>query len=294
MHTRPFKLTNPVNLTDWPTPRFHGFMVLASPSAEPQPIDDVVREAFEVVNNSIKDSRAASPVQRRGLFIALEGADGVGKSTMLDRLGREWLKHVEAPGVVLTREPTIGRFGQAARKLLGTINAESPRRLHNDIDLLFVADRLEHLEQEVYPALDRGLTVITDRYALSQLVYQTSILGLSIDEVRVIDGSVQVLHQACPMPDLTVWMDAPDDVLDERIKRRGGAEPVEVGEVARRVRRRYRELLLDPFNAWDGMSAPIIKRCSAQFVALNQHDGPENIYHAARLALVARSNGGLR
>lgn len=90
------------------------------------------------------------------------------------------------------------------------------------------------------------------------------------------------------MPDLTVWMDAPDEVLDERINQRGNAESVEVGETARKVRQRYRELLAQPFKTDNGMSAPIINRCADQFVAFGQHDKPEKIYHAARLRLLAR------
>lgn len=288
--TSPLRLTNPANLSGWPTPRFDSFVLMHRCVEQHMDPDGVFHRAFHKVNESLKTSLNQGPAQRKGLFVAIEGPDGVGKTTLVDELRRRWPYHVKTEGVVVTCEPTRGEFGMMARSMLSEMNEDSSMLLHQALCMMFVADRLEHLEQEVYPALREGKTVITDRYALSQLVYQTTMMRLPLAEARQAEGLVQVLHQACPMPDLTVWMDAPDEVLDERIKRRGNAESVEMGETARKIRQRYRELLSEPFKTDDGMSASIVTRCADQFVVFKQHDKPEKIYHAARVRLLARLN----
>ncbi len=310
----PLRLTNPANLSDWPTTRLRSFVLVNAESEQPEDFDDVVRRAYLKVNESFStmtstwddfDVNANFDVNadlekkfhlsewdrlphNRGLFIAIEGADGVGKSTLVSNMRHDWPKRVHAGGVMVTCEPTRGEFGMMARSMLSKVNSESPSRLHQLLTVLFVADRLEHLEREVYPALRAGKTVITDRYALSQVVYQTTLMGMPIEEARDAKGLLPLLHQACPMPELTVWMDAPDEVLDERIRRRGNAESVEIGETARKVRQRYRELLAQPFKTDNGMSAPIIRRCAEQFVVFTPNSPLENIYHAVRLRLLAR------
>jgi dTMP kinase len=284
----PFSLTNPANLFDWPAPRFGSFMLVNAEPELAQDTNEVVRRAYVKVNQSLSAGAWEGLPKSRGLFIAIEGADGVGKSTLVSQLCRDWHGMVHPDKALATCEPTRGEFGMMARSMLSKVNSESSSRLHQVLTILFVADRLEHLEQEVYPALRSGKTVITDRYALSQVVYQTTLMGMPIDEVREAEGLLPILHRACPMPDLTVWMDAPDEVLDDRIRRRGNAESVELGETARKVRQRYRELLAQPFNTDGGMSAPIIDRCAKQFVVFGPNDKPEKIYHAARLLLLAR------
>jgi dTMP kinase len=102
----------------------------------------------------------------RGLLIALEGIDGTGKSTQMSLLSEA----LRAMGhkVVVTREPTDGPYGQRIRELFGQRHEVS----HQEELELFLADRRQHVEQVIAPALARGEIVLTDRYYLSTAAYQ--------------------------------------------------------------------------------------------------------------------------
>lgn len=103
-----------------------------------------------------------------GWFIALEGLDGSGTTSQTRALASA----LRARGhtVLETREPTDGRIGRQIRALLGDHeNVHDP----HVIALLFAADRLEHLRNEVEPALRRGDVVLCDRYVISSWVYQS-------------------------------------------------------------------------------------------------------------------------
>jgi len=99
-------------------------------------------------------------------FIVIEGADGMGKSTLAGGLAKWFAEH--GTPVCLTAEPSEGPIGLALRYMLGQPELPSGRTFA----LLFAADRSHHIEQVVKPALDRGETVICDRYDLSTMVYQ--------------------------------------------------------------------------------------------------------------------------
>jgi len=110
-----------------------------------------------------------------GVFIALEGGEGAGKSTHAKLLER-WL--VDAGhDVVLTREPGGTAVGAALRAILldHDTGALSPRTEA----LFYAADRAEHVDTLIQPALENGSVVITDRYVDSTLAYQGA--GRSLD-----------------------------------------------------------------------------------------------------------------
>jgi dTMP kinase len=148
----------------------------------------------------------------RGLFIALEGGDGAGKSTQ-GRLLRVWLEGL-GHTVVMTREPGGTEFGAAVRELV----------LHGDHvapcaeALLFAADRAQHVETLIRPALARGEVVITDRYMDSSIAYQGAGRDLGVDEVR----DLNVWATGGLVPALTVLVDLPAEVGSARRARRGG------------------------------------------------------------------------
>ncbi len=103
----------------------------------------------------------------RGLFIVLEGVDGAGSTTQT-RLLRDSLRQ-KGYRAIATKEPTEGQIGRLIREYLRSSVA------HSGIDaLLFAADRIEHLETVVKPALSRGEHVICDRYLESTLAYQAA------------------------------------------------------------------------------------------------------------------------
>jgi len=99
-------------------------------------------------------------------FIVVEGADGTGKSTLANGLAK-WFAE-QGTKVCLTAQPSEGPIGLALRYMLGQPELPSGRTFA----LLFAADRSHHIEQVIKPALDRGQTVICDRYDLSTMVYQ--------------------------------------------------------------------------------------------------------------------------
>ena len=110
-----------------------------------------------------------------GYFIVLEGIDGSGKSTQAEMLGR-WHRDRGLP-VLVTHEPTFGPIGSVIHQVLtnrlvvrGITGPRFPA--WTTMALLFAADRLDHLESEILPNLLDGVTVISDRYYLSNIAYQ--------------------------------------------------------------------------------------------------------------------------
>jgi dTMP kinase len=137
--------------------------------------------------------------EKKGLFIAFEGGEGSGKSTQTQAL-KSWL---EAQGrtVVLSREPGGTEIGQKIRKLLldPATGEVSPRAEA----LLYAADRAEHVDTVIRPAIDRGAVVITDRYIDSSIAYQGGGRVLpSEDVMRLSRWATSGL-----LPDMTVVLD---------------------------------------------------------------------------------------
>lgn len=134
----------------------------------------------------------------RGLFISLEGIDGVGKSTQSDLL-EEYLRQLGQP-VVRTFEPGGTELGQEIRHLLLHRKGDVAPRSEA---LLYAADRAHHVATKVLPALERGEAVITDRYLDSSVAYQGVGRDLNAEDVRAISMfAVENL-----LPDLTILLD---------------------------------------------------------------------------------------
>jgi dTMP kinase len=145
----------------------------------------------------------------RGLFIALEGGDGAGKSTQGGLL-RAWLKGL-GHTVVVTCEPGGTEFGRSVRELVLHGDHVAPRAEA----LLFAADRAHHVETLIRPALGRGEVVITDRYVDSSIAYQGAGRDLGVDEVRELNAWAT----GGLVPTLTVLVDLPAAV--GRVRRGG-------------------------------------------------------------------------
>ena len=176
---------------------------------------------------------------RAGRFIVLEGIDGSGTTTQAKRL-RDALE-ARGTAVCLTCEPTLGPVGKLIRRALRrelTLDGETmPHPLPwSAMALLFAADRLDHLDTVVLPALATGKTVVSDRYVLSSIAYQsvTSPEGTSaIPWIREINA------RSVPA-DVTLVLDVPDTVAEARRTARGGvAEIYEVSEIQRRLAVEY-------------------------------------------------------
>ena len=120
----------------------------------------------------------SSPPPERGLFVAFEGGDGAGKSTQVRLL----VTALTAAGrsVVVTRQPGGTELGSQIRDLLLHGGEVSPRAEA----LLFAADKAQHVDHLIRPALDRGEDVVTDRYTDSSIAYQGAGRDLGPDEIH--------------------------------------------------------------------------------------------------------------
>lgn len=149
---------------------------------------------------------------RPGRFIALEGGEGVGKSTQ-SRMLAEALR-ADGIEVVLTREPGGTAGAEAIRALLlGTEGEGWGARAEA---LLFAAARADHVERLIRPALARGAWVICDRFIDSSRAYQGGGSGLSDDELLTLHriGSQGLL------PDVTLLFEVPAEISSQRLAQR--------------------------------------------------------------------------
>lgn len=139
-----------------------------------------------------------------GLFITLEGLEGSGKTTQQKYIVNELRDR--GLDVLLTREPGATRLGKKIRQLL--LDPDWSEMTPRAEILLFAADRAQHVEEIVRPALNEGKIVISDRYFDSNLAYQGYGRGLDIEIVRKINlWAVDYLK-----PDLTFFLDLPVEI----------------------------------------------------------------------------------
>ncbi|WP_369248122.1 dTMP kinase [Streptomyces sp. R41] len=157
-----------------------------------------------------------------GFFIALEGGDGAGKSTQATALA-EWIR-AKGHEVVVTREPGATPVGKRLRSIL--LDVSSAGLSHRAEALLYAADRAEHVDTVVRPALERGAIVISDRYIDSSVAYQGAGRDLSPTEIaRINRWATNGL-----VPHLTVLLDVSPEAARERFTEapdRLESEPVE-------------------------------------------------------------------
>jgi dTMP kinase len=164
-----------------------------------------------------------------GVFVCFEGGEGSGKSTQ-SRLLRDWLE-AEGYAVVLTFEPGDTAVGKEMRRIV--LSPETGELADRTEVLLYAADKAEHVETVVQPALDRGAVVVTDRYVDSTLAYQGA--GRTLDVREVEQVARWATHDL--RPHLTVLLDLePEHGLgrfEERDRIEG--EPVEFHQRVRQA-----------------------------------------------------------
>jgi dTMP kinase len=156
---------------------------------------------------------AARPDGPRGRLITVEGVEGAGKSTQVERL-RAWLAG-RGVSVLATSEPDGSPLGAGLRRVLGEVDRVSPLTEA----LLFAASRAEHVRQVLQPALAAGQVVLCDRYVDSTVAYQGHGRGLSLETVAQLNR----LATDGLVPDLTLVLDL--DVAEglRRVRARRGA-----------------------------------------------------------------------
>jgi dTMP kinase len=170
---------------------------------------------------------------RRGRYIVLEGGEGVGKTTQVQRLAHRLEK--EGLTVEIVREPGGDPFAEAGRVLLlGPLD----RRPEAEV-LAFNAMRAQLLVAAVRPALAAGSWVLSDRSRLSTLAYQGHGYGLDLDWTRAVGA---LTSQLCP-PDLEIVLVVDEATAASRLAARGTTDRFEsLGRAFhRRVARGYRD-----------------------------------------------------
>ncbi len=155
---------------------------------------------------------ADRPHPHPGFFLALDGPDGGGKTTQADRLA-DWLRS-QGFDVVSCRDPGGTELGNRLRALLLDRHA-TPIGVRAEM-LLYQAARAELVEEVITAALAAGKAVVSDRYLLSNIVYQGTAAGLIEEEIAM----VGMVATAGLLPDLTIILDVSPEVAQART---GGA-----------------------------------------------------------------------
>ncbi|HLU62405.1 MAG TPA: dTMP kinase [Gammaproteobacteria bacterium] len=159
-----------------------------------------------------------------GVFITLEGGEGVGKSTQLTVV-REHLMQ-SGRDVLVTREPGGTPFAEAIRDLLLAPREEA---VSGQAELLLMfAARAAHLEQRIRPALARGQWVVCDRFTDATYAYQGGGRGLPQEEIAVLERLVQGDFR----PHATILLDAPVEIGLARMQERGAPDRFEREQAA--------------------------------------------------------------
>lgn len=157
-------------------------------------------------------------MKRRGTFVAIEGIDGAGTTTQTER----YAATLRASGrlVHVTREPSTGPVGTFIRDILAGRRQLPGGPGFDLMALLFAADRLDHVRGEIEPSLREGAVVLSDRYDLSSLAYQ-SVSSESNLQAHEIVAWIRELNRFARRPDVTLVVDVSPEIAAGRRKSRG-------------------------------------------------------------------------
>ena len=172
----------------------------------------------------------------RGLFITVEGGEGVGKSTNINFIEGQLRRH--GVDLVLTREPGGTALAENIRDILLQVGEEPVSDL-TELLLMFAA-RAQHITQLIEPALAAGQWVLCDRFTDATYAYQSGGRGVNVGLVQQLEQLVQGELR----PDCTLLLDAPVEVGMERARGRGELDRFEREELDffHRVRDTYLQL----------------------------------------------------
>ena len=201
-------------------------------------------------------------MQSRGLFLTVEGGEGVGKSTNIKFMAET----LEERGVdlVVTREPGGTKLAESIRQILVQVQDETVGNL-TELLLMFAA-RAQHIEQVIEPALAAGKWVLCDRFTDATYAYQCGGRGLS----RKIVSQLEQLVQGELRPDYTLLLDAPIDTGMERARERGQLDRFEreKQDFFQRVRETYLDLAQQSSGRYHVIDAslplPEVQECVAE------------------------------
>jgi len=175
----------------------------------------------------------------KGLFITLEGGEGVGKTTGMQYL--EQCLREQGVDLVVTREPGGTRFGERVRNLLLEVQQGSMDDMA-ELLLIFSA-RAQHLREVIEPALEQGRWVLCDRFTDATYAYQGAGRHMRDDLIR----DLELMVQGSLQPDLTLILDIPVQVGLARASERSAPDRFEQEQIEffERVRNRYLQIAQD-------------------------------------------------
>lgn len=170
---------------------------------------------------------------KKGLFITFEGTDGCGKTTQIELLKR----YLEEKGykVVLTREPGAKGLGEKLREILLNYDGDVSSNCES---FLFLADRAQHIDMLIKPAIERGEVVLCDRHTDSTVAYQGYGRGLDLNQIKMLND----IATNGVKPDMTFVFDIDIETAQERVgKTKDRMESAGI-EFFKRVRQGYLEI----------------------------------------------------
>ncbi len=191
-----------------------------------------------------------------GLFVALEGIDGTGKTTLISMLDKSL---AEVFDVLITKEPSDTVYGKKLRESFDKGRLSPEEELE-----LFVKDREEHIKNIVMPNLKQNRIVITDRYFFSNIAYQGA-YGVDIETIKK-------ANKHFPLPDIVIFLHLDVETALNRIgNKRGNTNIVEKKENILKVKNIYSALEKEYKN--------IFKRVESYSGIDEVHEKSLNIIH---------------
>lgn len=170
---------------------------------------------------------------KRGLFITFEGADGCGKTTQLKLLAEYLIQ--KGYEVLITREPGAKGLGEKIREILLNYEGAVSDRCES---FLFLADRAQHIDMVINPAVSRGCIVLCDRHTDSSVAYQGYGRQLPVDRIKMLNElAVNGRH-----PDLTLVFDIDVETSMARVGQQKDRMESAGNEFFNRVRQGYLEI----------------------------------------------------
>jgi dTMP kinase len=200
---------------------------------------------------------------KSGLFITLEGGEGVGKSTNLQFI-QQWLVEHQIP-VTVTREPG----GTAvAEKIRSVLLERQDEAISEQAELLLMfAARAQHLQNLIKPALQQGQWVLCDRFTDATYAYQGGGRNMNMQTIAWLEQMVQ----GDLRPDLTLLLDAPIELGMQRAQKRGALDRFEVEQLDffKRVQQTYLQRAAEHPNRYQIIDASLpLQQVQAQISAV--------------------------
>lgn len=181
-----------------------------------------------------------------GKLIAIEGIDASGTTTLANNIQQRSEIDAFRNGVsdewIFTKEPSDGLYGSSVRESLSGGEA-TPADFFG-----FLADRYEHMDNVIEPALKEGKYVVTDRYDLSTYAYQSKVLDEELDIMRPTEYIEEMTYHFTIEPDLYIYLDLSVDKVFERMGD-GSKEKYEVEDRLKEARRIYNYMVEKKDNA---------------------------------------------